>query len=142
MSVIAKRLTTVPYKRGYKYQLVEDVEFFVEALIGYEFTLPFITVKDGYVTAHAGYAWDGASGPTIDTNSSMAASLIHDILYQAMRNGKIDSTFQEVADHVLEVIAIGDNMFSWRAKAWRKVLGWFGKKNTLPSAKRKIYYAP
>ena len=31
------------------------------------------------------YAWDGPSGPTIDTSNSMRASLVHDVLYQAMR---------------------------------------------------------
>ena len=36
-----------------------------------------------------GYAWDGASGPTVDTRGSFEAALVHDVLYQCMRLGYV-----------------------------------------------------
>lgn len=35
-----------------------------------------------------GYRWDGSSGPTIDTKNTMIPSLIHDVLYQLLRESK------------------------------------------------------
>ena len=49
------------------------------------------------------YAWDGPSGPTIDTRNSLRASLVHDVLYQAMREGGLPRTFRRRAD--LEFVA-------------------------------------
>ena len=62
------------YKKGYKYQLVED-EVTKTDIIGYSFDTKFIRLTlVGVLTVKAGYAWDGASGPTIDSPSSMRAS--------------------------------------------------------------------
>ena len=50
-------------------------------------------ISESKVIVRRGYAWDGASGPTIDTKDSMKATLIHDVLYQVMREGglKLDA---------------------------------------------------
>ncbi len=37
------------------------------------------------LTTKKGYAWDGPSGPTIDSKNFMRGSLVHDALYQLMR---------------------------------------------------------
>lgn len=46
---------------------------------------PFLEFRGHALIVHPGYHWDGASGPTIDSASVMAASLYHDAAYQAMR---------------------------------------------------------
>ena len=45
---------------------------------------------DGRLVIQKGYAWDGPSGPTIDTENFMRGSLVHDALYQLFREGKLD----------------------------------------------------
>jgi len=47
------------------------------------------------------YAWDGASGPAIDTPSSIANSLPHDIGYQFIRMGLLPTTYKRVFDRYL-----------------------------------------
>ena len=78
------------YSKGYKYQLKTDythprpIFTVISALV----ELPFIQVDlCGIMTIRAGYAWDGASGPTVDCESSMTPSLVHDAGYQLGRSG-------------------------------------------------------
>lgn len=60
-----------------------------------------ISVKDGSVSVSRGYAWDGITGG-FNTEKTMEASLVHDILYQSIRNGfpigrkKSDTVFREI----------------------------------------------
>jgi len=39
----------------------------------------------GQLIIDEGYEWDGPSGPAIDTDNFMDGSLVHDLLYQLMR---------------------------------------------------------
>ena len=77
-------------KRKYKYQVYED--FSIQTGIrDIDAASDFIWLHpDGVLNISKGYAWDGASGPTWDTEDSMIASLVHDALYQLMREGKLD----------------------------------------------------
>lgn len=50
-----------------------------------------------YITR--GYAWDGASGPAIDTTSIIRASLVHDVLYQMIAHGALPiDPWKKIAD--------------------------------------------
>lgn len=49
--------------------------------------------KSGTLHIYADYEWDGPSGPAIDTNSFMRGSLVHDLLYQLIREGHLGSGF-------------------------------------------------
>lgn len=42
-------------------------------------------LRTGYICIYEGYEWDGPSGPTIDTDNFMDGALIHDVMYQLMR---------------------------------------------------------
>ena len=53
---------------------------------------------DGQLTIKRGYCWDGASGPTFDTPSTMLASLVHDALYQLMRECLLPQDYRIRAD--------------------------------------------
>jgi hypothetical protein len=70
---------------------------------------------DGTLTIKNYYSWDGASGIAIDTESFMRGSLVHDGLYQLMREGKIDRKHRQYADELLRDICIQDGMYRWRA---------------------------
>lgn len=74
--------------------------------------------NDGTLHIRAGYAWDGASGPTWDTKSSMRGSLAHDALYQLERAGKLPQEWRLQADEILRDICKQDGMLWLRFKAW------------------------
>ena len=72
-------------------------------------SFPFLTVEERY-------AWDGPSGPTIDTKSFMRGSLIHDALYQLMREGHLDrKVWRLYADKLLRKLCLEDGMSKFRA---------------------------
>ncbi len=87
---------------GYKYQLMERYSFDV-AIKEYEIDTPYLSLgNDGILIIKKGYAWDGPSGPTIDTLNFMRGSLVHDALYQLMRMGKILYSYKDHADRLLQ----------------------------------------
>ena len=111
-------MTKIKYRDGYKYQLVEDCvletcirppEFIYTAFIRLD--------TDGVLSIKAGYAWDGPSGPTIDTKDFMRGSLGHDALYQLMRDGLLDQSWREAADQELVRWCAEDGMPAIR-RAW------------------------
>ena len=69
------------------------------------------------LTVSQGYALDGQSGPAIDSHTFMRGSLIHDCLYQLMREQKIGQQWRKRADEILRDICIVDGMAKIRA-AW------------------------
>lgn len=97
---------------------------------------------DGVLTIKSGYAWDGPSGPTRDTKSFMRGSLVHDALYQLMRNNLLPSSCRENADQELHRICREDGMNRFRA--WYVLLG--VRKGAgfaaTPQAKKEICTAP
>ncbi|MBE9542386.1 MAG: DUF1353 domain-containing protein [Proteobacteria bacterium] len=109
----------ISYKKGYKYQLVD--EYSVDVPIKPENDIfsdsDYIDLtSEGNLVIKKGYAWDGPSGPTIDTLNFMRGSLVHDALYQLMREEKLDlSIHREPADRLLQTICKEDGMSSIRA---------------------------
>lgn len=127
------------YRKCYKYQLAET-ELYQTTIRGYEFDTEFIAIgKSGLLVIKSGYAWDGASGPTIDTDSSMRGSLIHDALYQLLRMKFLPQEFKEEADNILEKVCKEDGMWEFRADAWRLVVDKFADGASDPKNKKKIY---
>lgn len=81
---------TIKYQAGYKYQLAEDAVFYVDikrAAIQTEFIAVGL---DGKLLIKSGYAWDGPSGPALDTKNFMRGSLVHDALCQLIELGILD----------------------------------------------------
>jgi len=73
----------VKYRSGYKYQLVEEYQVKVSVLPKNDIKTDFIELStEGMLIIKNGYAWDGPSGPTIDTPNFMRGSLVHDALYR------------------------------------------------------------
>ena len=116
----------IHYRAGYKYQLDFTYSLKIPIYPPGDVACEFISLsKDGLLVITEGYAWDGASGPTIDTASSMRGSLVHDALYQLMRQGLLPHTWRAAADDVLFRLCVEDGMFHWRAWLWRKMVGEF-----------------
>lgn len=134
----------IAYKSGYKYQTDDDYTFLIPSLAPYAGakTDYFEIVEGGGLYIYKGYAWDGASGPTWDSKSSMRASLVHDVLYQCMRLDLVPQSFREEADIILQDLCVQDGMWKWRAALWFRALDWFGGANVKASRRKKIHYAP
>jgi hypothetical protein len=114
------------YRSGYKYQLVEDYQIETD-IPGVSIATPFIVLsRSGLLTIRAGYAWDGASGPTFDSKSSMRGSLVHDALYQLMSIYPDLRQFRLYADELLFIICKQDGMSALRAWLWKKAVNIFG----------------
>ena len=96
------------FKRGYKYQVVEDCYFDLpvhfNTLAQDEFD--WVTLVDNRIFFRAGYAWDGPSGPTYDTPDTLVPSLVHDGLYQLMREGVLPREERADADYVFYQLLI------------------------------------
>jgi len=131
------------YKKGFKYQLAEDYSISIKKLVEEKIELDFITlIPQGdffaKLTIKKGYAWDGASGITIDTKSSMRGALIHDALYQLMRMELIDIKWRKYADELLRDLCIEDGMWRWRANAWYNAVQNFADFAADPKSLKKI----
>ena len=122
--------------RKYKYQLMHNytIDIAIDDLEE-DVNTNFITLTtDGVLTVMNRYAWDGPSGPTIDTRSFMRGSLVHDALYQLMRGKYLDYTkHRKYADELLKKICLADGMFKFRAWYVYKAVQMFGEKNATPS---------
>lgn len=137
---------------NYKYEVAEDYSIPVRIYPKLDLCEPSIEKPilklsmNGVLTIYKGYAWDGPSGPTIDTKNFMRGSLVHDALYQLMRQNKISLEYREYADELLKKICIEDGMSSFRAGYVFKSVRLFGESSAKPSDKteqqEKILEAP
>ncbi len=100
----------------YKYNLHKDYDFKADIVVDAECDLGLIKItSDGHLTLRKRYAWDGPSGPTIDTANFMRGSLVHDALYQLMREQKINQNQRKRADEILREICRESGMSIIRA---------------------------
>ena len=107
----------IRYTEGYKFQLEEDYEHQTGITPAAPGGNRFVQVTlDGLLLIRAGYAWDGASGPAIDTPTFMRGSLVHDALYQLMRLDILSKAdHRRAADELLRQIVREDGMLAVRA---------------------------
>ena len=94
----------------WKYQLLRN--WYVDTeMKGFDIENPMFRLsKTGRLSVYRGYAWDGPSGPTIDTKSFMRASVVHDVFYQLLREGKLPPEMRKLADRELVRYAKLDGM--------------------------------
>jgi len=92
----------VKYRSGYKYQLAEAYVIDTDITPPYDISTEYIDLyADGRLVIRNGYAWDGPSGPTVDTKNFMTPSLVHDALYQLMRQGHLSGVWRYFIDKLL-----------------------------------------
>lgn len=92
--------------KRYKYQLMREYKYQTTIRLNHDVKIQgFITLSSGgLLIISKGYAWDGPSGPTIDTKSFMRGSLVHDALYQLMRLKLLSVSLKDTADKLLRQI--------------------------------------
>jgi hypothetical protein len=129
----------IKYRKGYKYQLAEDYKIQTD-IIGFSVDLQFIKLYPaGLLKIRSGYAWDGASGPTIDTDSSMEGSLSHDALYQLLRMSLIPPEYRVNADLLLKKVCKAEGMWAIRASLWEIGVRLFASNAAAPKNRKKVY---
>ena len=134
----------ISYKEGYKYQLVETYCTEINIKPNQDIVTDYIELNtEGNLIIKKGYAWDGPSGPTIDTLNFMRGSLVHDALYQLMRQEHIDKgEYREPADRLLQDMCRKDGMTALRA--WWVYQGVYlgGDTSADPANKKPTINAP
>ena len=104
------------YKRPhYKYTLSEDFTFRVPIYVECNIKDYVYLYSDGTLIIKKGYSWDGASFPAINTKTFIKSSLVHDCLFQLMREGKLSREYKPIADTLLREISIEQGMCKIRA---------------------------
>lgn len=142
MNTVRQESRHIKYSRGSKYQLRRDAWFKTD-ILGHNVSTEYLHLHDdGWLLIRKGYTWDGASGPTIDTKSSMRGSLVHDAFYQLIRLESIPRECRILADKELKKKCIMDRMWKCRAKLWYKILRRYAAPAAHPDYKRKEYTAP
>ena len=133
----------IEYKSGFKYQLSKDYSVFVNIFPKENIYSEFIELHfDGFLIIKSGYCWDGPSGPAIDTKNFMRGSLVHDALYQLMREELIGQECREEADKELRKICLEDGMSKIRAEWVYYAVRTFAKRCADVGSKRKTEIAP
>lgn len=134
----------IRYRSEYKYQLASEYRIKISILPAENIVTEFIDLDtSGELTVKNAYAWDGPSGPVIDTPENMRASLVHDALYQLMRNKELNArTHRKTADGLFRDICKDDGVSSFRANVYYRALRKFGKPAASPENKKKIHRAP
>ena len=72
--------------------------------------------EDGRMYVFRGYAWDGPSGPTIDTPDWMDPSLVHDVFYQFLRSGELPKKLRKKIDKFMFKMLLREGMSRFRAR--------------------------
>ena len=117
----------------YKYKFKVEENFSIELPYKIaDFEHKYASSKNGILEIKKGYAWDGASGPVINTKNTLIASLVYDVLYQAMRLNLIkpNSENKTLADKNFFEILKMNGVNSFRSRVWYLAVRLFGKKST------------
>ena len=125
----------IKYMAGnWKYKLLEN--YYVACNVGVknpkDSKTELITLYPDGVVVRKGYAWDGPSGPTWDTETGMRGSLVHDALYQCIREGIYSPTKRRRADRILKTVLKEDRMNILRRTYWYWGVRIGGKRSTKP----------
>jgi hypothetical protein len=141
---MAKAKSYILFRSGYKYQLASDYTLKIDIKPDIDIVTKFIKLDtQGRLTVFNGYAWDGPSGPVIDTRENMRASLVHDALYQLMRLRLLSAKRDKNrADKLFKTLCIRDGVSHPVAEAYYLGLKIGGEPATDPKNQKKVYRAP
>lgn len=129
---------------GYRYQLNESYIIQVPIFLNKSIQTEWLELSQyGHLSIKTGYAWDGPSGPTIDTDNFIRASLIHDALYQLFRLKLLNARLRrKTADKILKAICKEDGMSFFRREYVYRAVRLFGATSASHRAKRESRFYP
>ena len=143
------------YKDGYKYQLARNHTLSLDANIWRQLCLLNLSGVAGFIilnnarpelTIKKGYAWDGVSGAP-DLKTAMRAALVHDALYQVLRNSpqlkkRKREKIRKAADELFRDMMDKDGTPSFVVWVFYNIVRTFGKSSADPKNVRPILCAP
>lgn len=135
----------ISYRKGYRYQLAAEYRLLVSIspkFPGNAQAEYLLLDREGMLTIRTGYAWDGASGPAVDTPTILRGSLVHDALYQLIRLGLVEPAYRRLADTIFLEICREDGMSTIRRFWVFRAVRWFGGRSATPAAERPILQTP
>ena len=136
-------MPTIHYRAGYKYQLSQNYLSEIPLHPPLNINSDFISLgTNGELSIWSGYAWDGPSGIAFDTKTFMRASLVHDALYQLIREQRLDETYKDAADSLMRTIAIEDGMSAMRAGWCYRAVQKFGHSSATAGNTKPVLEAP
>jgi hypothetical protein len=133
------------YHRTYKYKLERPFDIPTVIAPSRRLSVPgewVVLENDGHLFIKANYAWDGPSGPTIDTHDFMRGSLVHDAFYQLMREGLLDRRHRDPVDRLLETLCREDGMSPAKAARVYWFVKNFGNNRVWPQPPPPLRRAP
>jgi len=113
--------------KKYKYQILTNEIFKLDFKTDKIIKTDFIELYDDTLKVKKRYCYDGPSGPTIDTKSSMVPSLMHDAMYQLIRLQLLSVDFKDEIDKEFYILCLENGMPKWRAWLWYQAVSKFGK---------------
>lgn len=115
---------------------LHELESIKTEIKGFSFDTPWYGLRQtGWLIIAKHYAWDGPSKPAIRTRNFMMGSLVHDVLYQAMREGHLPRTQRKAVDQELRRICLEQGMSKIRAWWVYHFVRIMGKRFALPEKK-------
>lgn len=137
MAIYYRRTNIFKYRLEHDYDIKLPDRFHHVGVV-----TPYIELFGTNLRIKKGYRWDGPSGPTIDTPSFMRGSLVHDVLYQLIREGYLSKDLRKYADRLLLKHCREDGMgkiYSWIVF---RAVRWFGASAIDPEGHIEIRTAP
>ena len=128
----------------YKYQLMEPYTHETDVR-GFAASTSYLRLTEvGHLEIKRTYAWDGPSGPTIDTRDFMRGSLVHDAMYQLIRLEVLPPKFRRRSDRLLRDICRADGMSAFRTWYVYLAVRCFGASSAKPGTDKpdKIVCVP
>ena len=117
----------ITYKSGYKYILKEDYKVKTNIFPGDIINTEFLQLDTSSIlTLKKNYAWNGATGALFQTKTFMRGSLVHDALYQLIREGHLKRGVRYMADQLFYKILKEDKMFVLRRSGAYLAVRMFG----------------
>jgi hypothetical protein len=87
-------------KGDYKYRLDSPIKVFTD-IKGIDVSYRNIHLSsNGELLLDEGYLWNGASGPTLDTEETHLPSAVHDAIYRLISLGIINKKYRKHADEL------------------------------------------
>jgi len=128
------------YRKGYKNQLADHFRIETNIHPKEDIKTEFFCLRStGMLDIHTGYAWDGASGPTLNTDNTMIPALVHDAFYQLMRKGHLPIEYRKAVDNELDRMLKNRGMWWIRRKYWLAGVRLFGGSSADPLNVKEVH---
>jgi len=133
----------VLYQKGYKSYLAATYKDKVKVYAKRRIRAEYGTLdENGNIEIFRGFPWDGCSGPTIATKTTVRAGLVHDFLYRLIRHGLLEPIWREAADREFKRILLEDGCNRVRAWYFHRSVVAFGASAIDPKNRTKVLTAP